>query len=159
MEAHWYPKKFDLALAQKWGRSKGIRFFVAHKREPSTADARSAIDDVARVMGWAYDEACFAAFFAAMKEHATAEKVHNVRASRFWIELTHDGNGRNGPCYDILYQWAIVGDADDEPTADWLKNVIAAAIEMHGMTHDARKLVQNALREMRLQDVCSVYFP
>lgn len=67
---------------------------------------------------------------------------------------------RNGDLYEITLRAQIVGDADDLPTAEWLKNTIAAAFEKHGeMTHDARKAVDRALHEAQRAEVCSLFWP
>lgn len=75
------------------------------------------------------------------------------------FEIRQTGD-RNGKLYEIRHHGQIVGDADDTPTAEWLRDIIAAAFKSHGeLTLAARKAVENALREVRLENVCGLFWP
>ena len=67
---------------------------------------------------------------------------------------------RNGKLYQVMHHGQIVGDADDAPTAEWLRGIIAAAFEYRGeLTQAAREDVENALREVHLENVVNLFWP
>lgn len=73
----------------------------------------------------------------------------------FEIRQTSD---RNGKLHEITLHGQIVGDADDEKTAERVKDIIAAAFKAHGeLTHAAREAAENALRDAGLENVASLF--
>jgi hypothetical protein len=138
--------------AEKWGEVYGKQCVKTHNCYPDEITCRGTLERTCAVFRRSFDETAFRAFFAAAKRAANDARAETMN---FEIRQTSD---RNGKLYEITLHGRILGDADDEKTAERVKDIIVAAFKAHGeLTHAARSAAENALRDAGLETTANLF--